>query len=164
MVMLSLGDRRESDALPLYMQRDTIANKNAAIIDLDISSDYRSDSMQIEILKTDYLNIWSHLNHLFATNDIVAGKAYYTEDWFKRLEKNYSEKMNLDIERHDVEHKLNILHLSTDDLVCTTSDTVTFITRYGKQHLNETYIVYMALLYQGDHWRIDAAHFNQIEQ
>lgn len=145
--------------LPVFMRTDLIAENHHTKIDVQLHSMYRPDSFQLEMLKKDYRNIWAHLNHLYQTNDVEAGKEYYTEDWFKQIAGHYFHKINSPVSRADLKHELHIQNWSEDGLVCSLIDSNVVIQyRFidGNRSRTEKMHLAIALLLQGDHWRVDA--------
>jgi hypothetical protein len=112
----------------------------------------------MEILQKDYANIWAHLNHLYQTNDVEAGKEFYTEDWFKQICSHYRNKIDTQIDRKDLNHFLEIQNWSSDGLICTAIDkNVNFIYNYPNHQIKKTRAdIAVILHFQGDNWRIDA--------
>jgi hypothetical protein len=147
-----------SEIKPVFLSTDVIALAHTTCIDVTVNSRHKPDSAQIEILKKDYSNLWAHLNHLYATNDVEAGKEYYTEDWFKQICKHYKAAMPQQLHRHDEKHNLHIENWSTDDLICTAIDSnVVLNTTLPDNTMKKTKAnIAVVLLLQGDHWRIDA--------
>jgi len=143
---------------PVFLRHDKIADAHQTKINITIRSVYKPDSAQLEVLKKDYSNLWAHLNHLYETNDVEAGKEYYTEDWFKQINHHYSGSVTSTIKRTDEQHELHIENWAWDGLVCTVSDSnVIFHYQYPDKSIKTGKAnLVMVLLYQGDHWRIDA--------
>jgi hypothetical protein len=114
--------------------------------------------LQLETLKKDYSNIWAHLNHLYATNDVVAGKEYYTEDWFKQICRHFNGIQQPVLTRTDEQHELHIQNWASDGLICTAIDSnVVFNTNFPDKTVRRTRaVIAVVLLLQGDHWRLDA--------
>jgi hypothetical protein len=63
---------------PIFLQYDAIADEHQSKVDVQSNAAIKPTKEQVEVLKKDYTNIWAHLNHLYATNNVVAGKEYYT--------------------------------------------------------------------------------------
>jgi hypothetical protein len=143
---------------PVYMRTDEIAKAHQTKINCIIHSLYQPDSFQLETLQKDYSNIWAHLNHLYATNDVAAGKEYYTEGWFKQICKQYNGIQKPIITRTDEQHDLQIENWSSDGLICTALDSnVVLQYRYPDASIKSFKAnIAVVLLFQGDHWRIDA--------
>ena len=144
---------------PAFLSTDSIANLHQTNLEVSVNSVYQPDSAQLEIVKKDYSNLWAHLNHLYATNDVVAGKEYYTEPWFRQLCSHYKNGVEVTgITREDVSHHLAIQNWASDGLVCTAVDSnVVFKYTYpDKSSASTKANIALVLLYQGDHWRIDA--------
>lgn len=143
---------------PVFLRHDEIADAHQTTINVTVHSIYKPDSFQLETLKKDYSNIWSHLNHLYETNEVEAGKEYYTEDWFKQINRHYNESVSSTIKRSDVQHELHIENWAWDGLVCTVTDSnLVFHYIYPDKSIKtQKANLEMVLLYQGDHWRIDA--------
>lgn len=144
--------------LPVYLRHDQIAADHSTNIDFTIKSIFKPDSIQIQTLKKDYSNLWAHLNHLHETNEIEAGKEYYTEDWFRQINHHYAGTIESGIKRSDLQHNLQVENWSTDGLACTISDKDVLLIYQFPDHTSRRSKVdlEMVLLYQGDHWRIDA--------
>lgn len=144
---------------PVFLQTDTIALAHQTKLEVSIHSMYTPDSVQLETLKKDYSNLWAHLNHVYATNDVTAGKEYYTEPWFRQLCAHYQNGLHpTGIQRQDSVHHLAIQNWASDGLVCTAIDSnLVFKYQYPDNsfRLTSSHIA-LVLLYQGDHWRIDA--------
>ncbi len=151
-----LNERRGEQ--PVFFRNDNIAEAHQAKINVSIHSLYKPDSVQLEVLKKDYSNLWAHLNHLYETNEVEAGKEYYTEDWFKQINHHYIGTLKTGIKRKDVLHELHIINWSLDGLVCTVSDSnLVFQYQYPNNSFRTSKAnLQMVLLYQGNHWRIDA--------
>ncbi len=144
---------------PAFLSTDSIANSHQTTIEVSINSVYKPDSVQLETLKKDYSNLWAHLNHLYSTNEVEAGKEYYTEPWFRLLCSHYKNGVEVTgITREDVSHHLAIQNWASDGLVCTAVDSNLFFkyTYPNKSAASTKATIALVLLYQGDHWRIDA--------
>ncbi len=149
---------KKSVEKPIFLRIDEVANHHETTIDICVNSVYAPTPAELENLKSDYSNLWAHLNHFYATNDLIAGKEYYTERWFKQHGRYQTEmKKNL-VTRKDLFHELNIENWSRDGLLCTAIDRHVTIeyTLPDQQKVIDTMSVAIVLLYQGDHWRIDA--------
>jgi hypothetical protein len=152
---------KRSDELPVFLRTDSIADAHETKIDIQVHSIYQPDSFQMAMLKKDYSGIWAHLNCLYHTNNIEAGKEYYTEDFFKQINHHYSGNVQSVITRTDVQHSLHIENWAWDGLVCTVTDSIQFSCKYADNTRRNTMAnVAVVLLYQGDHWRIDAIRHN----
>lgn len=143
---------------PAFLQFDQVAAAHQTTIKIINHAPYSPTNYQLEILKKDYSAIWAHLNQLFQTNDVAVGKEYYTEDWFKQLVVQYDGPINNAVQRTDLQHELHIQNWATDALVCTAIDS-NLVFRYvypnNKTRLSKAHLA-IVLLYQGDHWRVDA--------
>jgi hypothetical protein len=93
---------------PVFLRTDVIADTHKTTIEIKINSARKPDSSQLQILKKDYSNIWAHLNHLYSSNEVEAGKEYYTEDWFKQICSNCDGIQQTGIQRIDEQHHLQI--------------------------------------------------------
>ena len=144
--------------LPVFLKPDTIAESHKTDISIKIHSFYQPDSIMLERLKEDYSSIWAHLNHLYETNDVNAGKEYYTEDWFKQICKGNNEPMEPILQRTDLNHNLHIMNWSSDNFVCAAIDSnaVFSYSIDSSKKFKRSFHMALVLLYQGDHWRIDA--------
>jgi hypothetical protein len=142
---------------PIFLKYDGLANEHQSIVDVKINAAIPPNKEQVEVLKKDYTNIWAHLNHLYATKDVVAGKEYYTEAWFKQICLEYKSTTHPIIHRKDLSHQLIIKNWAWDGLVCTLTDSVKIAYIFPDKNTSVTYLnISMVLLYEGDHWRIDA--------
>ena len=143
---------------PAFLISDEIAKNHRTQIKLIVGSVHRPNAYQLDVLKSDYANIWAHLNHLYQTNEVEAGKEYYTEDWYKQICSNYETPVKNPIKRIDINHELHIKNWATDGLVCTAIDSnVVFKNIYPDQSTTRTLAnIAVVLHFQGDHWRIDA--------
>lgn len=149
---------KQMTILPPFLLNDNIAEKHRTNIKLISEAPITPTPYNLEILKTDYQNIWAHLNHLYQTNDVIAGKEYYTEAWFKQLTHQFENKTINPILRKDLQHELHLQNWSTDALVCTAIDS-NLVFQYTLPNKKIKYTkanLAIVLLYQGDHWRIDA--------
>jgi hypothetical protein len=146
---------------PVFLRTDAIAGEHHTGIEIKVHSMFKPYPEELTLLKNDYGNIWAHLNHLFATNDVNAGKEYYTEDWFKQICNQYEMPQKPIVIRMDQQHELNIKNWASDALVCTAIDSnVIFNYRYPDNSVKTTKAdIAVVLLLQGDHWRIDAIRF-----
>lgn len=146
------------EEMPVFLQQDIIATDHKTIIETKINSIYKPDSVQLQILKKDYSNLWAHLNHLYATNDVETGKEYYTEGWFKQINHHFNGTVPTTIKRIDLNHNLYIENWAWDGLVCAAKDSnVVFQYQYPDQSPKTTIAnLEIVLLFQGDHWRVDA--------
>jgi hypothetical protein len=143
---------------PVFLRSDAIALEHQTGIKIKVHSLYKPYPVELELLKNDYSNIWAHLNYLYATNDVNAGKEYYTEDWFKQICNQYELPQKPIILRKDLEHEMNIRNWASDGLVCTAIDSnIVFKYRYPDNTVKTTKAdIAVVMLLQGDHWRIDA--------
>jgi hypothetical protein len=157
--VLQIRERQVLQEVPIFLKTDEIANAHKTKIGIHLQSKYKPDSSQLDVLKSDYSNIWAHLNYVYETNDITAGKEYYTEALMKQMSTNYEGKLKSSfIKRQDIKHNLYIQNWSTDGLVCTAIDSNVELKFVYNNSLVKVIQVNLALvlLYQGDHWRIDA--------
>jgi len=143
---------------PVFLRHDEIAAAHQTEIEISIHSIYSPDAVQLEALKKDYSNLWAHLNHLYETNDVEAGKEYYTEDWFRQINRHYNGVIHSAIKRRDLQHEMHIENWAWDGLVCSITDSnVVFQYIYPDKSIKTSKAnLKLVLLYQGDHWRIDA--------
>jgi hypothetical protein len=147
-----------SSEKPIFLRTDEIANTHSTNIELKIHSHYLPVESEQETLKKDYSNIWAHLNHLYNTNDVETGKEYYTEGWFRQICSYNIKKILTPVIRNDLQHALHIQNWENDGLICTVIDSnVVFKYTFPDSTVQTTKAnLAMVLLYQGDHWRIDA--------
>lgn len=150
-----------SSELPVFLQEDEIAQDHETVIDVRVKALKHPSSSQLEGFKTDYAAVWAHLNHLYQTNDIAAGKEYYTEDWFRNLAAGNTKKVSNGIHRKDLFHQVYLMNWSSDGLACTAIDSAAVLQYTLPQAGNKFTLATVAFtfLYQGDHWRIDAVRF-----
>ncbi len=143
---------------PVFLRNDELAEAHLTKINATVHSMYKPDSIQLETFKKDYSNLWAHLNHLYETNDVEAGKEYYSEEWFKQINHHYNGPVQTKIKRSDEQHELHIENWAWDGLACTVSDSnVIFHYQYSDKSSKTTKAnLKLVLLFQGDHWRIDA--------
>jgi hypothetical protein len=142
---------------PIFLKTDNLAEKHTTTIDIKVTSLIKPTEQDLLPFKKDYANIWAHLNNLYETNNVTDGKEYYTEDWFKQICMYYKHQPSIKAKRSDVSHKLVIKNWAWDGLVCTVVDTVQMNYKFNNK---DTFLtenpLSIVLLYQGDHWRIDA--------
>ena len=158
-IVLQIIERQRNQEVPVFLRTDDITNAHKTEIDIQLQSKYKPDSFQLVVLKSDYSNIWAHLNYVYETNDILVGKEYYTEAWLRQMSTNYEGKLNTSaIKRLDIKHNLCIQNWATDGLVCAAIDSnveLKYIYPDSLIKITQTNFA-LVLLYQGDHWRIDA--------
>jgi hypothetical protein len=147
-----------SQQKPVFLRTDAVTAGHYTEIDIRVQSVCKPVDTQLGQLKTDYNAIWAHLNHLYATNDVEVGKEYYTRNWFNAICRNYKGVQQQQVARTDTRHELNIINWDRDGLVCTAVDS-NVVLQYQFPGMPRTAVkqhIAMVLLYQGDHWRIDA--------
>lgn len=162
LISLKIDVNERSNELPVFLKEDTLAISNNAEIKIKINSMFEPDSATLIAFEKDYKAIWAHLNHLWAYNDVTAGKEYYTENWFKQICKGDNNSWEAPkLLRKDKEHNLHIINWAHDNLVCAAVDSNAVFEYYDKNTriLQKKYNIALVLLYQGDHWRIDALKF-----
>ncbi len=144
--------------LPKFLIYDDIADQHYTTIEIDVHSLYIPVKLELENLKKDYSSIWAHMNNLYKTNDVLAGKEYYTEEWFNFICARNTEFQKSYISRNDLSHELHIINWSSDQLVCTAIDSnVVFMYEYSNDSISYSLAnIAIAMLKQGDNWRIDA--------
>lgn len=157
LILLKVRISEEQKELPIFLQHDQIATDHRTHIDVFCESVYTPDDFQLALLKQDYSNIWAHLNHLYNTNEVEIGKEYYTENWFSQINRHHDGPLPSPVIRKDLHHELHIKNWASDALVCTAVDS-NVILQFSNSGLIRTckYHVAVVLLFQGDHWRIDA--------
>ncbi len=146
---------------PIFLRSDKIAEQHKTKIDVKVHSMHKLEPFEVETLSQDYSNIWAHLNHLYNSNDVEAGKEYYTEDWFRQICKHYNGKIKSALKREDQSHELHVQNWSTDGLVCAAIDS-NLLFKYtcpNKETVYKKASIAIVLLFQGDHWRVDAIRF-----
>ncbi|HEX4957757.1 MAG TPA: hypothetical protein VFV46_06235 [Lacibacter sp.] len=148
----------QNDPLPVFLKTDELAQAHQTKIDIKVNSIHRPDSVQLSVLKKDYSNLWAHLNYLYQSNDVESGKEYYTEAFFKQINHHYSGVLKSIITRTDVRHELHIQNWAWDGLACTAIDSNVVLQYQLNGKIIKTTKVNLAivLLYQGNHWRLDA--------
>lgn len=157
--VLFLQSRIKSTSLekPIFLDVDGISSSQSTSIVTTIHSFYKPNAGQLVAFKRDYAAIWAHLNYLYSTGDVAKGKEYYTQDWFKMICNEYKQPLSTNITRYDASHNLHIINWSFDGLVCNIIDSNVVIKTYYKNNLidsvKSSYAI--ALLFQGDHWRIE---------
>lgn len=159
-VVMTILKNQKEEKLPAFAQVDHIALNHDPKIQTTISSTISPSREQIAILEKDYASIWAHLNHLYASNEVEVGKEYYTKDFFKAISKNASRMQSI-LKRTDLEHHLEITEWARDGLVCIATDsnvTIEYQTAQKEKFYTKATLV-VALLLQGEHWRIDAIEF-----
>ncbi|WP_200977575.1 hypothetical protein [Echinicola sp. 20G] len=153
--------RVKESVLPIFLQEDEIVEQHQTQVEITVHSKYKPNASQLEQFRQDYSGVWAHLNHLYRTNDVVAGKEFYTESWFRQLATKQVKTMESGIQRKDLFHDVHLMNWSADGLVCTIVDSTAVLEydfpKVGKKFTLST--VAMVLLYQGDHWRIDGIRF-----
>jgi hypothetical protein len=153
--------RQQNTELPIFIRTDEVAVAHESKISLAVPTVIVPGEIAQEQFKSDYANIWAHLNHLYSTNDVEKGKEYYTEAFFRSICKNKMEVQEAFIQREDLSHNVIMQSWSWDGLVCVGIDT-NVILKYTVQNEVPYYTkskVAFALLFQGDHWRIDGIKF-----
>lgn len=143
---------------PIFLRTDAIANNHQTNIDIKVDALHQPAPSELNILKTDYSNLWAHLNYLYATNDVNAGKEYYTEGWFKQICNHYELPQKTIVKRTDEKHELHIQNWDRDALLCTAIDSNVILKYQYPDNIEKTTKsnIAVVLLLQGDHWRIDA--------
>jgi hypothetical protein len=148
----------DREGLPDYVRLDRIAENHHPEMRWNHHSIFPPDSESMTVFMCDYAALWAHLNHLRNTNDIQAGKGYYTESWFRQIAAN-PVPFDAQSKRVDLQHRIGVENWSQDKLVCALSDTVQLVyDEAGTRRKVET-LVWAAMLKQGDHWRLDAIRF-----
>ncbi len=157
---------RRTASIPVFLLTDTIANQHQTKNTLTVHSIFQPDSFRQQILIRDYSAIWAHLNHLYSTNDVEAGKEYYSEAFFKQLTRHHTSILSTPVSRTDEQHNLHIQNWASDGLVCTAIDSNLLLTYRYPDHTSKTMLTNLAvvLVFQGDHWRIDALRFLNQEE
>ncbi len=155
----------EKSELPSYIINDDIALNHHTKINFDIQSQVKPSPVGQEQLLNDYKNIWAHLNHLYTTNEVSAGKKYYTEEFFDALCRQFQKSPQW-VQRHDREHHLILTHYSRNGLLAILHDSLVIL-EYdfpNQQKRIEKVEVAIALIYQGEHWRLDALNIKPIKR
>ncbi|MBD8488979.1 hypothetical protein IFO69_09505 [Echinicola sp. CAU 1574] len=161
-IFFLMGNGRYKESiLPVFLQQDEIVKAHETQVEITVHSPYVPNSFQLEQFKKDYSGVWAHLNHLYSTNDVITGKEYYSESWFKQLANQHTGSLDNGVKRKDLFHDVHLMNWSTDGLVCTAVDSSAVLEydfpKNGKKFTLAT--VAMVFLYQGDHWRIDGIRF-----
>ncbi|MFV0604788.1 MAG: hypothetical protein ACK5NK_03005 [Niabella sp.] len=154
----TMQQTKSDEEKPAFLINDKIAQNHYTKVSVSFESLYKPDTVLLQHLKNDYSNIWAHLNHLFQTNDVVAGKEYYTEDWFKKIIGQFNGVVQTGIIRKDVQHQLHVKTWTPDGLLCAAIDSNVVLQYNFPDGTQKTSIANLAvvLLLQGDHWRLDA--------
>jgi hypothetical protein len=155
---LSIDSKQESFLVtPNFLLEDPIIQNDQSYISV-INQSFNSVSVdRIKILKSDYIKIWNHLDHLHNTNDIVIGKRYYSEAFFKQLVNTYFTFPVSKLHRTSFNHQVHIKAFTPDGLICTLLDSNILIKYQTPQYyFFDTINVAMVLLYEGENWRVDA--------
>lgn len=142
---------------PVFLRNDEVAAAHHPVVNVFVHSIYKPSEAELKIIQADYSNIWSHLNQLYASNDVEEGKEYYTEGWFRQICAFYKNIQKPVLKRTDLRHQLHISTWASDALVCTAIDS-NVIFKYQYPNKPEKYTlanIAVVLLVQGDHWRID---------
>ena len=148
----------DREGLPDYVRLDRIAENHKPEMHWNHRSIFPPDTQSMIDFLRDYAALWAHLNHLRETNDVQAGKGYYTENWFKQICKHPALQES-GCQRRDLSHRIGIENWSQDKLICTLSDTVQLRYAEGGMQRNAMALVWAVMLKQGDHWRLDAIRF-----
>ena len=156
-VILKITNNRSEQEVPTFLKEDLIGKNHTTKIEIKVKSQIKPDSVQIEKLKKDYADIWAHLNHVYATNDIVTSKSFFTEALFAQLSHHYKGVQKPVMNRQDTCHLFIIENWASDGLVCTGIDS-NVIFKYtlpnNEVHYTQNHLA-CVLLFQGDNWRID---------
>jgi hypothetical protein len=152
----------DREGLPEYVRLDRIAQNHKPEMRWTHHSIFPPDSQSMVDFLRDYAALWAHLNNLRQTNDVQAGKAYYTENWFRQICRNPA-PFQADNRRHDLSHYIGVENWSQDKLICTLSDTVKLRYEESGTQRNARALVWAVMLKQGDHWRLDAIRFGTEE-
>lgn len=159
-IVITVLKNQNNETLPSFASVDEIVKSHKTSIQTKVQSIMKPTAQQIEILENDYAAVWAHLNHLYNTNEVEAGKEYYTEDFFKSICNKTNPIKNL-FSRKDLKHNLHITEWARDGLVCIATDS-NVILEYQTAETELSYTkahIAVALLLQGEHWRIDAIEF-----
>jgi hypothetical protein len=148
----------DREGLPDYVRLDRIAQNHQPEMRWNRHSIFPPDSQSMEEFMRDYAALWAHLNHLRQSNDVLAGKGYYTENWFRQICLNPI-RCETNNKRRDLSHRIGIENWSQDKLICTLSDTVRFHYEEAGSARTSEALVWAVMLKQGDHWRLDAIRF-----
>ena len=151
---------QQSDELPAFARIDKISRAHKTDIEIKTTSIVKPNEQQLAQLKLDYNALWAHLNHLYNTNDVETGKEYYTEGFFKAISIQ-AKPIHGVFNRKDQEHDITITEWARDGLVCVGIDSNVVLkyqnTKEEIQYTKAT--IAFALLFEGEHWRIDAINF-----
>lgn len=154
-----LGRIRHTDQqLPVFLRMDTLAQVHQTSIRTTVHALHQPDSAALAVLTKDYADLWAHLNHLYTTNDVERGKEYYTEEWFRQINRHSRGMVATGIRRDDLRHDLHIVNWAWDGLICAAIDS-NIVFRYtlpGQRVFTDTSHLAVVLVFQGDHWRLDA--------
>lgn len=148
----------DREGLPDYVREDRIAAKHEPAMRWTSRSLFPPDTTSVEFLLRDYAALWAHLNHLRSTNQVQAGKNYYTENFYRQICR-FRQPFTEGVYRADINHAVSIENWSQDKLICTLVDTVQLRYVEPDASRNSQALVFAVLLKQGDHWRLDAIRF-----
>ncbi len=157
---LSCSQKDELNTRPFFIQNDAIADSHITqLVFEDNSLTTISETDQQQLIE-DYKNIWAHLNHLYATNDVVAGKRYYTEAFFDWLCTDHEISPEL-LTRKDIHHQLTLTHYSNNGLLAIVKDELLVEYYWNEKQIKKEKIkIGMALQKLDEKWCIDAIYFN----
>ena len=157
-IYILIANRKDlSNTLPYFRIADPLIGTEIPQYPIKNKSFIHVSNDRIALLKRDYLNIWSHLDHLHNTNDQISGKRFYTEDFFNSLVRIHSLGKNRLLKRKNLSHNVIIYNISPDGLICTIIDSSIMLEYVTPSYYYfDTINVAMVLLYQGENWRIDA--------
>lgn len=145
---------------PYYLQSDLREQKENTDIFVKNKSITQISNSQIEIIKKDYQKIWLFLDKLHNTNDILSGKKYFTEEFYKFLLVNHKSGYAGNFSRKTYNHDISIVNITPDGLICALIDS-NILVKYETPlyYYFDTVHVAVVLLYQGENWRVDALQF-----
>lgn len=156
--LLRIQYRMPDHEVPVFLKQDKIAEAHETAIVFTSSSIFEPSSADSIKLLEDYSDIWAHLNTLFCTNDVKAGKEYYTESYFRQLCEQDINTTEACLSKSDTIHHLHLVNWAWDGLACSVMDTsVIFeIQLHNQEKYYQSADVAMVLNFEGDHWRVDA--------
>lgn len=160
------SDRYQKNSeLPVFLRHDPIAENHSTRINISVESMITPDTLQLELFRWNYGNLWAHLNNSFETNDVVSGKEYYTENWYNQICQGDNSVLKTKLKRTDLSHNVHIINWSPDNLACSIIDSnAVFRHEWSNRKIFErTHHIAMVLLYEGDHWRIDSIKYLNLQ-
>jgi hypothetical protein len=150
---------------PAFLKVDHLALSHHSKATMEVQCLFIPTVSQLSKLDSDYSALWSHLNQLYQTNDLLGGKEYFSEAWFRNVCRNEKSTVPLLVTRNDLMHHLIIRNWAWDGLACSLTDSAAvFHYRFqdGAEKIEQMNIE-MSLVFQGDNWRIDGMTISKFQ-